>query len=188
MNPTGFVVVVAITCAGVATGCGSSTSAPPTSSSASPPTGTAGAPVSGTTPDACVLGAWRANFSMTVYPDGATQVNLSGGAGEVLTLNSNGSFIEDLSSVHPLTGSANGHVYSLNGRGRADGHYTAQGGMITYTYDGVGQLVITLTKDGTASRVAQPPPAQTDSYSCAQGASLSTVGAGGGSTQYTPNS
>lgn len=125
---------------------------------------------------------------MTVYPDGPTQVNLSGGAGEVLTLNSDGSFIEDLSSVHPLTGTANGHMYALSGHGSADGHYTANGGMITYTYDGVGQLMITLTKDGTAGQVVQPPAAQADSYACAQGASLSTVGAGGSSTQYTPNS
>lgn len=189
MNRTGPLVVVATACATVTSGCGSSTSTAPIPVTVLPPAGApTAAPASLRRPDACVAGEWKARFSMTVYPDGATPVNISGGAGEVLTLNSDGSFIEDLGGVQPLIGSAKGHWYSLSGSGRVGGHFTTRGGMITYVYDGVGQLVITLTKDGTASQVVQRPTAQTDSYSCEQGASLATVASGGGSTQYTPNS
>jgi hypothetical protein len=189
MNPTVPLVVVATACAAVTSGCGSSTSAAPTPAtalaSAGAPSAAAAAP---TPPDACVVGAWKASFSMTVFPDDATRVNLSGGAGEVLTLNSDGSFLEDLGGVRPLIGSADGHQYSLTGSGSAAGHFTTRGGMITYTYDEGWRLVITLTKDGTANPVVQPPIAQTDSYSCTHGASLSTVASGGGSTQYVPSS
>lgn len=158
-------------------GCGS-TSSTPTS-----PTPTPTAKLPPPVVDSCLVGTWKSSNQTSSYVDGTTTVPLSGGSGELLTLNADGSFTDGFGDAQALTGTANGHQYIVSVSGDATGRYTAAAGQVTATYDDPTKIMISLGKDGSISPV-QSPATQTESYTCQKGVSFTATSASGSVTQY----
>ncbi len=172
----GAVVAIAVC------GCGS-TPGPAATPTASP---TATAVVNGPSGlDHCLVGTWKSigiSGSLTV---GGADVNLTGGAGEVLTIAATGAIRTDDSSTAPITGSApDGTAYELAQTGTGTGTITSAAAKVTITLDEPNTVTTTLYKNGTAVQTQHPGSAN-DSYTCTPGTALILTSAAGTVIKYS---
>jgi hypothetical protein len=151
----------------------------------SPDTGASASPTAAVL-DHCLVGTWK---SMTISGGltiSGARVNLTGGAGELLTITASGAIRTDDSNTAPLSGTAtDGSVYRIAETGKGTGTITVTPGRIAVTLDQPTPITVTLTKNGTVMQT-QHPGSATDSYSCSQGSSLVITGSGGTVSTYSP--
>jgi molecular chaperone DnaK len=162
--------------------CGS-TAGPAATPTASP---TATAVVNGSSRlDRCLVGTWKSigiSGSLTV---GGADVNLSGGAGEVLTIAASGAIRSDDSATAPITGSApDGTAYELAQTGTGTGTIIGAAGEVTIALVKPNTVTTTLYKNGTAVQTQHPGSAN-DSYTCTPGSALILTSAAGTVIKYS---
>ena len=113
------------------------------------------APVPGTgahAVDPCVARRWRvtsASYGLDASGSGATELYLKGGAGEVLTVEPDGRFTDDLSSTEPAAATSGGSDYDLTFTGSVTGTLTTANGTLSVDVDDPSTASATLTQDGS---------------------------------------
>jgi len=167
--------------------CGSSsstTSSPASTASSASSASTSGGATAAATTDSCVVGKWVAASTSGSTTIGSDTPSFSGGEGELLTINADGSFVDDFSAAKPVTGSAGGHQYAITTAGKSTGTATSSAGKVTITITDTTTVSQTVTQDGTSLGTAHPPSTQTAAYACQSGGF--TVTSSGITTTYAP--
>lgn len=137
--------------------------------------------------DSCLVGVWKSTGVSGRINIVGTEVTLSGGAGEVLTIGADGSIRTDETSAAPIGGPAPGGVdYRLSQTGIATGTVTSAANRIEVTIHQPTQLLVTLYKNGNLVE-SQHPGSANDTYTCTPHTSLVITGAGGTVTRYAPS-
>ncbi len=151
------------------------------------PQGTgAGASPTAVTLDHCLVGSWKSASISGGLTVGAAEVNLTGGAGEVLVIDTSGALRTDDSNTAPLTGTAmDGTAYKITETGKGTGTVSATAGRIAVKLDQPTQVTVTLSKNGAVVQT-QHPGSATDSYTCSPASSLVITGGGGTVSTYSP--
>ncbi|HET9051888.1 MAG TPA: hypothetical protein VFO60_09295, partial [Candidatus Dormibacteraeota bacterium] len=137
--------------------------------------------------DSCLVGSWTATgVSGEVSAAGFT-LHLSGGDGEKLVVNDDGTYTDDYSSAKPIQGDAgSGVTFTITNSGRATGHLTvAHDGSIAATIDDPNALTQTISAAGVSGEQTHPSEAVSGSYTCANGG-FRLVAPDGTTTTYTP--
>jgi hypothetical protein len=171
---------LAVAASGVVTACDSS-------SSAATATTTVTAVVAGPSAvDPCLVGTWKSMSISGSFTLGGAQINLNGGAGEVLAIDAGGAIHTDDSNTAPVGGRApDGTDYRLVQSGTAVGSIGSSGGRIKVNLNQPTTLTVTLYKNGNAIQ-SQHPGSANDSYTCSARTSLIVTGSGGTVTKYAP--
>jgi hypothetical protein len=177
---SGSAVVAAAVCA-----CGSTPGPAATSSLRAAATATA--VVNGPSGlDRCLVGTWRSTGISGRLTVGDADVNLTGGAGEALTIAATGAIHSDDSGTAPISGSApDGTTYKLAQTGSGMGTVTSAAGKITIALDQPNTVTVTLFKNGSPVQ-SQHPGSANDSYSCTPRAALILTSAAGTVITYSP--
>jgi hypothetical protein len=157
------------------------------------PSGTPSAAATSATPgpagalDACLVGTWRSSGVTATLTIGGAKVPVTGGAGEVLTIDSAGTIRTDESNTAPVRGAApDGTQYVLSQTGVATGRISGGGGKLSVSIDQPTTLTVTLLKNGSQVQTQHPGSAN-DSYTCTPRSALVITGGGGTVTTYAPS-
>ncbi|MGH7722897.1 MAG: hypothetical protein ACRENL_08745, partial [Candidatus Dormibacteria bacterium] len=136
--------------------------------------------------DPCLVGTWKSvavSGSLTVA---GAHVDLTGGAGEVLTISASGRVRSDDSGTAALTGTApDGTAYRLTQTGTATGTITGAAGKLTIELDSPSTVTVTLYRDGVQVQ-SQHPGAANDSFLCTARTALILTSASGTVVRYAP--
>jgi hypothetical protein len=157
------------------------------SSDGTTPAATPSAAVAGPSAvDRCLVGTWKSIGITGTVAIGGAQITLSGGAGEVITIDAGGAVRTDDSNTAPVGGTApNGTDYRIVQSGTGTGTIASSGGRMKVTLSQPTTLTVNLYKNGTVIQ-SQHPGSANDSYTCTAGTSLIITGGGGTVTKYSP--
>lgn len=104
---------------------------------------------------------------------GASSVQWSGGAGDVMTIRSDSSFAIDYNSESPWQGVGNdGASYEVITTGAIGGRLATAGGELAEAIVNAASAHISVTRNGTPFRNGSPNSPQVYGYHCSAGTSL----------------
>ena len=136
--------------------------------------------------DPCVVGTWRSSAITGSFTVAGAPLQLTGGAGEILTIGPSGALHTDDTKTAPVAGTTpDGTQYLLVQTGVATGTVQTGNGRLTVALQQPTQFTITLYKNGNVVQ-RQHPGTANDTYTCAAGSSLAITGAGGTVSRYQP--
>lgn len=148
--------------------------------------GAGGTPTPTASVDSCLVGTWTSTgASGSSNATGTVIMATGGGAGEVLTINADGTLTADDTNMTPITLTAGGQTYTDKLSGTAMGTITASNGSLSYTRgSGSTSTSQVFGPDGAPAGTPAPDKDFTATYSCTAGQSLTVTQSGGSVLTY----